>query len=364
LGLGADGIDNEMSLSHLSNCGLGSCYLPDAEQLHVDGNKSLVYAMVNFTLLPEDQTFRAPGKVGYVFDPTRISHPGSPVTAPPCGGLPQQAPILNQVLSPANNFTFEFVIQGAGDGVCNGGVESMATPENVGGIGPGSLTSLVIEQYQPAEPPAQSDNTRCATAQDNWEEVNRYYNQASTYLQSGQAVHANEPTPGRWRICLTGGLADQIASTGGTVDLDISFSGEQAWDRWNGRHHARARAAAIVDRFHVRARDLETPVRHLSGGNQQRLLVGRETWARPKVLVAMHPTRGLDVDATTAVHAYLHDLRAAGVAIVLISESLDELLAVADRVIVLHRGRIAGDRQAATATREDIGLLMAGGPVA
>ncbi|HKZ83755.1 MAG TPA: CARDB domain-containing protein [Anaerolineae bacterium] len=229
LGLGADGIDNEMSLSHLSNCGLGSCYLPDAEQLHVDGNKSLVYAMVNFTLLPEDQTFRAPGKVGYVFDPTRISHPGSPVTAPPCGGLPQQAPILNQVLSPANNFTFEFVIQGAGDGVCNGGVESMATPENVGGIGPGSLTSLVIEQYQPAEPPAQSDNTRCATAQDNWEEVNRYYNQASTYLQSGQAVHANEPTPGRWRICLTGGLADQIASTGGTVDLDISFSGEQAW---------------------------------------------------------------------------------------------------------------------------------------
>ena len=229
LGLGADGIDNEMSLSHLSNCGLGSCYLPDAEQLHVDGNKSLVYAMVNFTLLPEDQTFRIPGKVGYVFDPTRISHPGSPVTAPPCGGLPQQAPILNQVLSPANNFTFEFVVQGSDDGVCNGGVEGVATPQNVAGIGPGSLTSLVIERYRPAEPPAQSDNTRCATAQDNWEEVNRYYNQASTYLQSGQAVHANEPAPGRWRICLTGGLADQIASTGGTVDLDISFSGEQSW---------------------------------------------------------------------------------------------------------------------------------------
>ena len=130
------------------------------------------------------------------------------------------------------------------------------------------------------------------------------------------------------------------------------------------RHHARARAAAIVDRFQVRAPDLETPVRHLSGGNQQRLLVGRETWARPKVLVAMHPTRGLDVEATTAVHAYLHDLRAAGVAILLISESLDELFAVADRVVVLHRGRIAGERLADAATREDIGLLMAGGPVA
>jgi len=130
------------------------------------------------------------------------------------------------------------------------------------------------------------------------------------------------------------------------------------------RQHARAKAAGIVERFQVRAPDLETPVRHLSGGNQQRLLVGRETWGRPKVLVAMHPTRGLDVDATTAVHAYLHDLRAAGVAIVLISESLDELFAVADRVVVLHRGRIAGERLADAATREDIGLLMAGGPVA
>ncbi len=127
------------------------------------------------------------------------------------------------------------------------------------------------------------------------------------------------------------------------------------------RARARAKAAGIVERFRVRAPDLEAPVRHLSGGNQQRLLVGRETWARPTVLVAMHPTRGLDVDATTAVHGYLHDLRVTGVAILFVSESLDELLAVADRVIVLHRGRIAGERQAAAATREDLGLLMAGG---
>jgi simple sugar transport system ATP-binding protein len=127
------------------------------------------------------------------------------------------------------------------------------------------------------------------------------------------------------------------------------------------RARARVKAAGIVERFSVRAPDLDAPVRHLSGGNQQRLLVGRETWTRPKVLVAMHPTRGLDVDATTAVHAYLQDLRADGVAILLVSESLDELLAVADRLIVLHRGHIVGERLAASATREDIGLLMAGG---
>ncbi len=127
------------------------------------------------------------------------------------------------------------------------------------------------------------------------------------------------------------------------------------------RREARAKAAAIVDRFQVQTADLETPARHLSGGNQQRLLVGRETWARPLVLVAVHPTRGLDIDATASVHRTFFELRAAGMAILLISESLDELFAVSDRVAVLHRGQVAGERPAATATREEIGLLMAGG---
>jgi uncharacterized repeat protein (TIGR01451 family) len=229
LGLGADGIDNEMSLSHLSNCGTGACYLPDAEQLHVDGNKSLVYAMVNFTLLPEDTTFSAPGKVGYVFNPKRLSHAGDPTPTPP-PNLPTQPPILNASLSPANNFTHEFLIKGPDDGFYNGGVEGKATAQNVGGIGAGSVTSLVLERYRTGEPPVTNDNTRCATEPDNWEEVNRYFNQSSIYLQSGQAVHGNFPSPGRWRICLTGGLANQIASSGGTVDLDITFSGEQAWE--------------------------------------------------------------------------------------------------------------------------------------
>lgn len=126
------------------------------------------------------------------------------------------------------------------------------------------------------------------------------------------------------------------------------------------RAAARARAAAIVERFQVRAPHVDVTVRHLSGGNQQRLLVGRETWRSPRVLVAMHPTRGLDVDATAAVHRLLLGLRAQGVAMLLLSESLDELFALADRIVVLHRGRVAGERPAATATREEIGLLMAG----
>ncbi|HEV8683403.1 MAG TPA: M14 family zinc carboxypeptidase [Actinomycetota bacterium] len=229
LGLGADGIDNEMSMSHLSNCGTGTCYLSDFEQLHVDGNKSLVYSMVNFTILPEDTAFEARGKIGYVFDPARVTNAGSGTPTPP-PDLPTQQDIMNRSLNPTNNFTFEFLIQGPEDGVYNGGVEGRATPVNAQGVSAESLTSLVLERYRPAEPPAPTDNTGCGANNDNWEEVNRYYNQSSIYLQSGQAVHSNFPSPGRWRVCVTGGLATAIAANGGHVDLDIFFSGEKAWE--------------------------------------------------------------------------------------------------------------------------------------
>ena len=116
--------------------------------------------------------------------------------------------------------------------------------------------------------------------------------------------------------------------------------------------------------FQVRTPNEDVRIRQLSGGNQQRLLLGREALGRPRVLIAMYPTRGLDVDATAALHRVLFELRAAGSAIVLVSESLDELLSVADRLAVLHRGRIAGVRPAASVTREEIGLLMAGAAAA
>ncbi|MFN2467188.1 MAG: M14 family zinc carboxypeptidase [Gaiellaceae bacterium] len=231
LGLGADGIDNEMSLSHLSNCGIGSCYLTEAEQLHVDGNKSLVYAMINFTLLPEDNSFDVPGKVGYVLDPTRLVNPGNPLPGVACDGLPPQPAIPNQILNQANNFRYQFVIKGAADGFCNGGVEGVATPQgNLQGVGGQSTTSLILERFGPEEPPVVTDNTACAAGDDDWEEVNRYFNQSSIYLQAGQAVHGNQPTPGTYRICVTGTLTTQLAANGAFVDLDISFTTEKAWE--------------------------------------------------------------------------------------------------------------------------------------
>jgi hypothetical protein len=229
LGLGADGIDNEMSFSHVSNCGIGSCYLTDFEQLHVDGNKSLVYAMVNFTLQPEDTRFHAPGKVGYVHDSTVRSNPGQLLTTPRSRRLQPQEPILDVALKPFNNFTYQFEVLPPSRNRFSGGVEAKATPVNVAGVSGNSLTALVLEQWRPTEETPQEDQG-CGEDGDQWGEVNRYFNQSSIYLQSGQAVHANIPKPGLYRVCITGGLAEQIASSGGHVDVDITFSKQKAWE--------------------------------------------------------------------------------------------------------------------------------------
>ncbi len=100
--------------------------------------------------------------------------------------------------------------------------------------------------------------------------------------------------------------------------------------------------------------------RNLSGGNQQRLVAEREMRVARRLLVAAYPTRGLDVGAVTALHARMRRLRAAGAAIVLISEEIDELLEQADRIAVLFRGRISGILPARTADAERLGLLMSG----
>ena len=140
-----------MSLSHISNCGVGSCYLTDAEQLHVDGNKSLVYSMINYTLKPEDTTFRVPGSVAYVRSPKLLLERGQPTQPPPGAGLPPQAPILNAALDAGNDFTYEFTVDGLDQGVANGGVEGKVTVGNVGGVGQLGTTDLILERYRSGE---------------------------------------------------------------------------------------------------------------------------------------------------------------------------------------------------------------------
>lgn len=122
----------------------------------------------------------------------------------------------------------------------------------------------------------------------------------------------------------------------------------------------RQRARDLMQRFDVRANNPGTKVGTLSGGNAQKVVIARELAETPRILIAGQPTRGLDVGAARFVHEQLVDLRDQGVGILLISADLDELLAVCDRLVVLFEGQIAGRMTISEASRERLGLLMAG----
>ena len=118
-------------------------------------------------------------------------------------------------------------------------------------------------------------------------------------------------------------------------------------------------AADLARDFDVRASDLGLPARSLSGGNQQKIVIARALWRKPALLVAVSPTRGLDVAATAYVHEKLRRRQAEGGAAVLISTELDEVIALSTRIAVLYEGRIRGIVSPDT-SRETLGLMMGG----
>jgi simple sugar transport system ATP-binding protein len=135
------------------------------------------------------------------------------------------------------------------------------------------------------------------------------------------------------------------------------------------RGAAMAHARQLIQRFDVRGTDamgVQTPTRALSGGNMQKLILGRALVGDPgsdkppSLIVADQPTWGLDIGAVAYVHQQLLDACAAGAAVLLISEDLDEIFALADRIAVIHDGRLSAARPAAEWTLADIGLAMAG----
>ncbi|MBE2240115.1 MAG: ABC transporter ATP-binding protein [Caldilineaceae bacterium] len=121
-----------------------------------------------------------------------------------------------------------------------------------------------------------------------------------------------------------------------------------------------AHAQRLIRAFDVRTPSPALPVANLSGGNQQKVVLGREIDSNPRVLVAAQPTRGLDVGATEYVHKALIAQRDAGAAILLISTELEEVLALSDRIVVLYEGRIVGEVPGDRANTQKIGLMMAG----
>ncbi len=123
---------------------------------------------------------------------------------------------------------------------------------------------------------------------------------------------------------------------------------------------ARAQSEEIVEDFDVRTPSVDVAAYTLSGGNQQKFLVGREMLAEPKLLIASHPTRGIDVGAQAAVWESIRQARSAGLAVLLLSADLEELIGLSDTLLVILRGHIVATLDPATVTPVDLGSYMTG----
>jgi len=119
-------------------------------------------------------------------------------------------------------------------------------------------------------------------------------------------------------------------------------------------------ASWLIKAFNVVATSLGQPVKTLSGGNRQRLLVGRELSKKPSLIIAVHPTKGLDIASTMYVRQLLAKARDEGKAVLLVSADLDEIMQLSDRIAVMYEGRFMGIKKADELTMEEIGLMMGG----
>jgi len=159
--------------------------------------------------------------------------------------------------------------------------------------------------------------------------------------------------------------ATALALTMSTRD-NLFLAGDMLPHRgpWRDVAAQRAGAAALMEGYDVRAPSVETPVGALSGGNQQKAVVAREMSRKPRLLVAVNPTRGLDVAATEFVHGAIRAHRAAGGATLLISSELEEVLDLSDRVLVLYNGRVVAEmRPGGDDDMGRLGRLMTGADV-
>ena len=117
----------------------------------------------------------------------------------------------------------------------------------------------------------------------------------------------------------------------------------------------------MIEKFDIRPKDFNAKARDLSGGNQQKIILAREIDNNPDLLIAAQPTRGLDVGAIEIIHKYIVEQRDKGKAVLLISFELDEVMDLSDRIAVIYKGKIVGQKNANEADENELGLMMAGG---
>jgi hypothetical protein len=209
IGLGAVGIDNEMSISHLAP---NNVYEPTIEQMHIDGNKGLIYSQLASMLTEQPFVYEPAGKIGYVLNPRRIEHAGDARLPNP--GLPAQNDI-DLILPSADpryeldgtSYNLNFEVKGPNVGFWNGGITVTITNANASGISTGTLARLSLQKWD--------------DDMETWENVATAFIQGGSpdaYLESGQIVTANDPIPGQWRARVTNG------SGTGLVRVKVDFN--------------------------------------------------------------------------------------------------------------------------------------------
>jgi rhamnose transport system ATP-binding protein len=176
--------------------------------------------------------------------------------------------------------------------------------------------------------------------------------------------------PGDPRAAIRAGVAmvpEDRREQGLVLDLSIERNATLprlgAVSRWGlvSRARERSLAARWADRLGVKRRRMADPVATLSGGNQQKVVLGKWLATEPDVLIVDEPTRGIDIGAKVEVHALLAELAAAGIAVLMISSELPEVLGMADRVLVMHEGRLTAELSEEDATEEAVLRAATGG---
>jgi len=122
----------------------------------------------------------------------------------------------------------------------------------------------------------------------------------------------------------------------------------------------RADASEKIEKYDIRPPDCRLRTANFSGGNQQKIVIAREVETDPALLLVGQPTRGVDIGAIEFIHKRLIEMRDAGKAVLLVSVELDEIMSLADRILVMFAGRIVGELDAKVATEQSLGLMMAG----
>ena len=152
------------------------------------------------------------------------------------------------------------------------------------------------------------------------------------------------------------GLAPSLSITDNMILKNYAEAKGPFVDRKQGRRDAQQ----VIDDLEVVTPSTETPVRRLSGGNVQKVLLGREIKAGPNVVVTAYPVRGLDINSSYAIYNILNDQKKNGVGILFVGEDLDVMMALCDKIMVLCHGKLMGVVHAHKTSKEELGLMMTG----